>query len=89
MKECLTKQYDVISEYQKLKRNIILTPDEVLALKEREFYFKNKNLYKRCKNCGKIKFINEFYKNPLKKQGVFDSCKECEKERAKLRRAKS
>ena len=41
MKECLTKQYDVISEYQKLKRNIILTPDEVLALKEREFYFEN------------------------------------------------
>lgn len=89
MKECLTKQYDVISEYQKLKRNIILTPDEVLALKEREFCFKNEKSFKRCKSCGKIKFINEFYKNPLKKQGVFDTCKECEKERAKLRRAKS
>lgn len=89
MIECLTKQYDVISEYQKLKRNIILTPDEVLALKEREFCFKNEKSFKRCKSCGKIKFINEFYKNPLKKQGVFDTCKECEKERAKLRRAKS
>lgn len=77
---------NVISEYYKLKRNLILTSDEILALKEREFYFNNQNLFKRCLKCGKIKHISMFYKNPLKKQGVFDTCKACEKERAKLRR---
>ena len=89
MAEYLRQHYDSISEYHKLKINLILTSDEVLALKEREFCFKNEKSFKRCKSCGKIKLINEFYKNPLKKQGVFDTCKECEKERAKLRRAKS
>lgn len=46
----------------------------------------NQNLFKRCKGCGTIKHIIEFYKNPLKKQGVFDYCKECAKTRAKQRR---
>lgn len=77
---------DAISEYYKLKRNLILTTDEILVLKERDFYLKHKNLFKRCSKCGKIKHIDMFYKNPLKKQGVFDSCKDCEKKRAKLRR---
>ena len=42
--------------------------------------------YKRCKICGKLKRLSEFYKNPLKKQGVFDYCKECAKEKAKRKR---
>ena len=77
---------DVVSEYYRLKRSLILTPKEILALKERQFYLKHKNLFKCCSKCGKIKHIDMFYKNPLKKQGVFDACKNCEKERAKLRR---
>lgn len=37
--------------------------------------------YKRCKRCGNVKHISEFYKNPLKPKGVFDYCKECAKKR--------
>lgn len=53
MAEYLRQHYDAISEYHKLKRNLILTSDEVLALKEREFCFKNEKSLKRCKSCGK------------------------------------
>lgn len=42
--------------------------------------------YKYCKHCHTYKPLTEFYKNPLKKQGVFDYCKECAKTRAKQRR---
>lgn len=35
--------------------------------------------YKRCSKCGKYKLLTEFYKNPLKKQGVWDYCKQCNK----------
>lgn len=38
---------------------------------------KNNSYYKRCNKCGKFKTLSEFYKNPLKKQGVFDYCKKC------------
>lgn len=33
--------------------------------------------YKRCSKCGKVLKLTEFYKHPLKKQGVFDYCKTC------------
>lgn len=36
---------------------------------------------KRCRICGKFKKLSDFYKNPLKKFGRFDECKECIKER--------
>lgn len=36
--------------------------------------------YKKCNKCGEYKRLSEFYKNPLKKQGVFDYCKKCAKE---------
>lgn len=39
--------------------------------------------YKKCKKCGKILKLDKFYKNPLKRQGVFDECKECIKVRKK------
>jgi hypothetical protein len=45
------------------------------------------NRFKTCKKCGKLKRISSFYKHPLKKQGVFDYCKDCARKRAKeLRR---
>lgn len=44
--------------------------------------------YKYCKCCKTFKPLTEFYKNPLKKQGVFDYCKECAKQRAKEGRQK-
>ena len=36
---------------------------------------------KQCRICGKYKVLSAFYKNPLKKFGRFDECKECIKER--------
>lgn len=36
---------------------------------------------KQCRICGKFKKLSAFYKNPLKKFGRFDECKECIKER--------
>lgn len=36
---------------------------------------------KQCRICGKSKKLSAFYKNPLKKFGRFDECKECIKER--------
>ena len=33
--------------------------------------------YKRCNTCGQVLKLTEFYKHPLKKQGVFDYCKTC------------
>lgn len=33
--------------------------------------------HKRCRICGKFKKLSAFYKNPLKKFGRFDECKEC------------
>lgn len=48
---------------------------------------KDSNKFKVCNKCGKLKRISSFYKHPLKKQGVFDYCKDCAKKRAKeLRR---
>lgn len=45
------------------------------------------NRFKVCKKCGKLKRISSFYKHALKKDGVFDYCKDCAKKRAKeLRR---
>lgn len=48
--------------------------------------FQNDPNYKRCKHCNIFKPLREFYKNPLKKQGVFDYCRECARTRAKQRR---
>lgn len=77
---------NVIGEYQRLKMQLNLTEEDILALREREFYYKNNRMFKRCRLCGTLKHINHFYKHPLKKQKVFDECKECVKSRAKLRR---
>ena len=32
---------------------------------------------KQCRICGKFKKLSAFYKNPLKKFGRFDECKQC------------
>lgn len=53
---------------------------------ERKIEKLNNPNYKRCKHCKEIKLLSEFYKNPLKKQGVFDYCKNCAKALNKKRR---
>lgn len=49
-----------------------------LLAKKNEKYRFNPN-YKRCCKCGEYKLLTEFYRNPLKKQGVWDYCKHCNK----------
>lgn len=77
---------DVVREYFKLKSQLLLTEKEHTVWKSYLHYKKYKPLYKRCNCCKNIKYISEFYKNPLKKQGVFDYCKECAKAKPKQRR---
>jgi hypothetical protein len=36
---------------------------------------------KRCNNCGLIKALDDFYKNPKGRAGLRPECKECTKER--------
>lgn len=65
----------------------IMTSLEAIELKlQKVNIVQNNTNPKRCKHCNILKPLTEFYKNPLKKQGVFDYCKECAKTRAKQRR---
>lgn len=69
----------------------ILNVEERINRKKYEMRLRFENLkrnpnYKRCNNCGEYKRLTEFYKNPLKKQGVFDYCKACARKMAKERR---
>ena len=36
--------------------------------------------YKRCKHCGELKPISEFYKHKSRKDGLLDECKVCKNE---------
>lgn len=40
---------------------------------------------KKCKECGQVKPLTEFYKNPSCKLGVDNLCKVCKNKRAKMR----
>lgn len=53
------------------------TRSAMLAKKYEKYRFNPD--YKRCSKCGKYKLLTEFYKNPLKKQGGWDYCKQCNK----------
>jgi hypothetical protein len=44
-------------------------------------YIKTKN--RPCKKCGEIKNISEFYKSSILKDGEYNSCKNCERKRAR------
>lgn len=78
-----------INEFHNLVQKLALTPEEQKNYLEWEYYNSHKNSFKCCKTCGKIKPLSEFYKNVLKKQGVFDECKECVRARTKRQRRKS
>jgi hypothetical protein len=38
---------------------------------------------KKCKGCGELKYISEFYEHPATKDGHLGSCKECKKKYAR------
>lgn len=82
------EQFSAINEYFNLLQQLALTAEEHKNYLEWQYYNKHPYLFKRCKTCGRIKKIEEFYKNVMKKQGVFDECKECVKARSKRQRMK-
>lgn len=89
MTESLITHSDAVSEYYKLIWELNLTKEDIQALNEYNYYLRNPHLYKQCKRCGIIKPTTEFYAHILKKQGVFDYCKECAKKRQReLRKIK-
>ena len=66
-------------EISKFRREVL--PEYERYLKELDEQKKaNEKLgtvVKRCRICGKLKRLSAFYKNPLKKFGRFDECKQC------------
>ena len=70
MTEQLQVYTDCISEYEKLKQNLVLSEYEREKWIECEFYLKNPHLFRKCNRCGKIKFRTDFY-------GRYAYCKEC------------
>ena len=41
---------------------------------------------KRCKSCGKVKAIGEFYRHPSTADGLLSNCKECHRRRVYTRK---
>lgn len=71
-----------ITDKYVIEIDTILEAEERIKKKKYELIqrfekLKNNPDYKRCNKCGEYKRLSEFYKNPLKKQGVFDYCKKC------------
>ena len=66
-------------EISKFRREVL--PEYERYLKELDEQKKaNEKLgtvVKQCRICRKYKVLSDFYKNPLKKLGRFDECKEC------------
>ena len=66
-------------EISKFRREVL--PEYERYLKELDEQKKaNEKLgtvVKQCRICGKYKMLSAFYKNPLKKFGRFDECKQC------------
>lgn len=86
----LNKYIDELEEQhkkEKLKKEILAYYRE-LQRKRKEKQQKKlaSGEYKKCKKCGKVLELENFYKNNLKSHGVFDECKDCVKERTRLRR---
>jgi len=67
-----------VNEFYKLKNRIeFLSDEELERWNNYSYYMKHRQEFKKCNKCNKILPLKEFYKNPLKKQGVFDYCKAC------------
>lgn len=66
-------------EIENFRRNVLPEYQEILKQeKEINPYFdKHGFRVKQCRICGEYKRLSAFYKNPLKKFGRFDECKQC------------
>ena len=70
-------------EISKFRREVLPEYEQYLKelAEQKKANEKLGTVVKRCRICGKYKKLSAFYKNPLKKFGRFDECKECIKER--------
>lgn len=66
-------------ELELFRKDIFPKYQEILKQeKEINPYFdKHGFRIKKCRICGEYKRLSAFYKNPLKKFGRFDECKQC------------
>lgn len=69
-------------EIEEFRLNVLPVYEQYLKEKKEFEQINHKGkVVKQCRICGKYKVLSAFYKNPLKKLGRFDECKECIKER--------
>ena len=66
-------------EIENFRREVLPEYQEILKQEKVNNPYFDKHGYriKRCRICGKLKRLSAFYKNPLKKFGRFDECKQC------------
>ena len=66
-------------EMARFRDNVL--PQYINYVKEQQeaekLYNRQGKRVKQCRICGEYKVLSAFYKNPLKKLGRFDECKEC------------
>lgn len=75
----MTKEEEIAN----FRRNVLPEYEQYLKelAEQKKANEKLGTVVKQCRICGKFKKLSAFYKNPLKKFGRFDECKECIKER--------
>lgn len=65
-------------EIEEFRLNVLPVYEQYLKEKKEFEQINHKGkVVKQCRICGKYKVLSAFYKNPLKKLGRFDECKEC------------
>lgn len=85
---------NAVNEIHNLKQRLALTPEEHEFLKTYKTQSNKKVVpiastltAKKCKTCGLVKPVDEFYKCDRTKDGLYGECISCKSEKAKKRYA--
>lgn len=71
-------------EIEEFRLNVLPVYEQYVEEQQRYENIRRKGkVVKQCRICGKYKVLSAFYKNPLKKLGRFDECKECLRKKRK------
>ena len=72
------------NEIEEFRLNVLPVYEKYVEEQQRYENIRRKGkVVKQCRICGKYKVLSAFYRNPLKKLGRFDECKECLKKTRK------
>ena len=75
-------------EIEEFRLNVLPVYEKYVEEQQRYENIRRKGkVVKQCRICGKYKVLSAFYKNPLKKLGRFDECKECLKKKRKSKKS--